>query len=53
MIVTYTIDTPMIHDAREQAVRLAKAQGYEGVTVLSINKVGTGTQWQVKIQLFR
>jgi hypothetical protein len=53
MIVTYTIDTPMIHDAREQAVRLAKAQGYSRVSVLSIEKMGTGTQWQVKMQLFR
>ncbi len=53
MIATYTIDTPMLHDAREQAVSMAKAQGYEGVRVLSMNRVGTGTQWQVKMQLFR
>ena len=48
MIVTFTVDTPMLHDAREQAVRLAQAQGYKRVTVLSILKVGSGGQWDFK-----
>ena len=52
MIVTYTVDTPMIHDAREQAVRLAKAQGFDRVIVLSINKIGPD-KWEIKMQLFR
>ena len=52
MIVTYTVDTPMIHDAREQAVRLAKAQGFSRVIVLSINKIGPD-KWEIKMQLFR
>jgi|TARA_Y100000034_G_scaffold5521_1_gene6184 hypothetical protein len=53
MIVTFTVDTPMIHDAREQAVRLAQAQGYARITVLSILRVGSGTQWEVKLQVMR
>ena len=52
MIVTFTVDTPMIHDAREQAVRLAKAQGFSRVIVLSINKIGPD-KWEIKMQLFR
>jgi hypothetical protein len=52
MIVTFTINTPMIHDAREQAVRLAKAQGFERVTVLSVVRAGMDG-WEVKLQLFR
>ena len=52
MIVTYTVDTPMIHDAREQAVRLAHAQGYVRVVVLSVMKVGPD-KWEIKLQLFR
>jgi len=43
----------MLHDAREQAVRLAQAQGYERITVLSILKVGSGGQWEVKLQVMR
>ena len=53
MIVTFTVDTPMLHDAREQAVRLAQAQGYDRITVLSILKVGSGSQWEVKLQVMR
>jgi hypothetical protein len=53
MIVTFTVDTPMLHDAREQAVRLAQAQGYDRITVLSILKVGSGNQWEVKLQVMR
>ena len=53
MIVTFTVDTPMLHDAREQAVRLAQAQGYKRITVLSILKVGSGGQWDVKLQVMR
>ena len=43
----------MIHDAREQAVRLAQAQGYARITVLSVLRVGSGTQWEVKLQVMR
>ena len=43
----------MLHDAREQAVRLAQAQGYKRITVLSILKVGSGSQWEVKLQVKR
>ena len=52
MIVTFTITTPMIHDAREQAVRLATAQGFERVIVLSVLRSGADS-WEVKRQLFR
>ena len=52
MIVTYTVDTPMIHDAREQAVQLAKAQGFARVIVLSVQKIGPD-KWEIKMQLFR
>jgi hypothetical protein len=52
MIVTYTVNTPMIHDAREQAVRLAKAQGFSRVIVLSVQKIGPD-KWEIKMQLFR
>ena len=43
----------MLHAAREQAVRLAQAQGYKRITVLSILKVGSGSQGEVKLQVMR
>jgi|APSaa5957512535_1039671.scaffolds.fasta_scaffold01411_8 hypothetical protein len=52
MIVTYTIDTPMLEDGRRQAVSLAKAMGYPNVTVLDIFRTNTGA-WEVKLQLFK
>tara|TARA_Y100001951_G_scaffold102848_1_gene110337 strand:+ start:2284 stop:2469 length:186 start_codon:yes stop_codon:yes gene_type:complete len=59
MIVTFTVETPMLHDAREQAIRLAEAQGFSRVVVLSVNQIPGRVNWdlvsiwEVKLQLFR
>lgn len=42
MVVTYNITTPALNDARNQAISLAKAQGYTKFMVLSIDQVEYG-----------
>jgi hypothetical protein len=42
MVVTYNITTPAMNDARNQAISLAKAQGYTKFMVLSIDQVEYG-----------
>ena len=43
MIVTYTISTPMMHDATQIAIRRAKAEGWRSASVIAVNLVGQGT----------
>ena len=40
MIITTTINTAMLTDARDAAVRQARAQGYRSVQVLNIRPAG-------------
>ena len=40
MVLNYTIHTPMMHDARTQAVNRAKAEGWTRITVTAVDKVG-------------
>jgi hypothetical protein len=38
--ITYTIDTWMLTDARDAAVRQAQAQGYRNINVLQVRQTG-------------
>jgi hypothetical protein len=40
MVLNYTINTPMMHDARTQAVNRAKAEGWSRITVTAVDLVG-------------
>ena len=40
MVIRYTIHTPMIHDARTQAVNRAKAEGWSRITVTAVDLTG-------------
>ena len=40
MTITYTINTMMLVDARDAALRQAHAQGYRHITVLQVRQVG-------------
>ena len=40
MVLQYTIHTPMMHDARTQAVNRARAEGWSRITVTAVDKVG-------------
>jgi len=40
MVVTYTISTPMMHDARSIAMRRATAEGWGRVSVTNVKQVG-------------
>lgn len=40
MVLNYTIHTPMMHDARTQAVNRARAEGWSRITVTAVDKVG-------------
>lgn len=50
MVVTYTIQTPAMTDARNQAIRLANAQGFNKVMVLSIDQTTYGV-YEVTLQV--
>lgn len=50
MVSTYTISTPAMHDARDQAIKMAQAQGYNRITVLSIDQVKYAI-YEVTLQL--
>jgi hypothetical protein len=50
MVVTYTITTPALNDARNQAINLAKAQGYTAFMVLSIAQTEYGV-YEVTLQV--
>jgi len=39
MVVTYTISTPMMHDARSIAMRRATAEGWGRVSVTNVKQV--------------
>jgi len=39
MVITYTITTPMMHDARTQAMNRAKAEGWRRVTITALNRL--------------
>lgn len=40
MVLNYTIHTPMMSDARTQAVNRAHAEGWSRVTIMAVDKVG-------------
>lgn len=42
VIIRYTISTPMLSDARDQAIRRAHAEGYSRVSVTSVKRVAYG-----------
>jgi hypothetical protein len=48
MVLNYTIHTPMMHDARSQAVARARAEGWTRITVTAVDKVGQN-DYQVKL----
>jgi len=50
MLVTYTIHTPMLHDARSQAMSQAAAQGWKRISVTAVKKVGPQT-YEVSVVL--
>ena len=50
MVTTYEITTPAMHDAREQAIKLAQAQGYRRISVLSVDQVKYGV-YKVTLQV--
>lgn len=43
MVVTYDVSTPYIGDAREMAVRRARAEGWRSALVISTYPSGPGT----------
>jgi len=50
MLLTYTIHTQMLHDARSQALRQAASQGWTRVSVTAIKKVAPQT-YEVSVVL--
>jgi len=50
VVVTYTIHTPAMNDARNQAIALAKAQGYTKFMVLSIDQTSYGV-YEITLQV--
>ena len=48
MVLNYTIHTPMMHDARSQAVARARAEGWTRITVTAVDKVGPN-DYQVRL----
>lgn len=42
MILTYVIQTAMIHNARTVALRRAAAEGWSRVSVIAVKKIGFG-----------
>jgi len=50
VVVTYTVSTPAMNDARNQAISLARAQGYTKFMVLSINQTEYGV-YEVTLQV--
>ena len=50
MVSTYTINTPAMHDARDQAIKMAQAQGYRRISLLSIDQTSYGI-YEVTLQV--
>lgn len=50
MVTTYEITTPAMHDAREQAIKLAQAQGYRRISVLSVDQIRYGV-YRITLQV--
>jgi len=50
MLVTYTIHTQMLHDARSQAMRQAAAEGWKRVSVTAVKKIAPQT-YEVSVVL--
>lgn len=48
MVISYVIHTPMIHDARTQAMNRARAEGWKRVSVTAVDKVGP-SDYEVKL----
>ena len=50
MLLTYTIHTPMMQDARSQALRRATSEGWKRVSITAIKKVAEQT-YEVSVVL--
>ena len=52
MVLTFTINTPQMLDAQQQAVRLAKLQGFSRAAILSVTQLEYGV-YAIQVQAFK